>query len=125
LKHIERSGLLVHLIEPEPVDGTDPIENYFLIRNELQKYNPRLTERPELTVVTKADLPAAAPVAQALAEKIGGEVHLISSASGLGIDRLIRAIHFLLTKSENSATSADKFPISFGPAGRVENSNCD
>ncbi len=39
LRHVERAGLLVHLVEPAPVDGTDPIENYQAIRAELADYD--------------------------------------------------------------------------------------
>ena len=57
LKHIERSGVLVHLVEPMPVDESDPVANWHAIRNELEKYNEQLGQRPEILVVTKAELP--------------------------------------------------------------------
>ena len=57
LRHIERAGILVHLVEPEPTDGTDPLANYRAIRAELEMYDAELGQRPEIVVVTKADLP--------------------------------------------------------------------
>ena len=60
LRHVERTRVLVHLVEPEPVDGTDPIENYRAIRSELEQYGHGLADRPEIVAVSKAELPAAA-----------------------------------------------------------------
>ena len=88
LRHIERAGLLVHLVEPAPVDETDPIENYRGIRSELAEYDPLLAEREELVVVTKRELPGAGEVRDRLAEAIGGEVLLVSAVTGEGIPEL-------------------------------------
>ena len=57
LRHIERTGILVHLVEPEPQDGSDPLANHRTIRGELEQYSVDLAARQEITVVTKADLP--------------------------------------------------------------------
>ena len=54
LRHVERTGLLVHLIEAAPIDGSDPADCR-MIRRELKQYSPTLAERPELVVVTKID----------------------------------------------------------------------
>src|SRR3954466_12801092 len=59
LRHIERAGILVHLVEPLPADESDPITNYRVIRAELAQYDERLAERPEIVVVSKAELPGA------------------------------------------------------------------
>ena len=88
LRHIERAGILVHLVEPDPLDGTDPIENYQTIRRELVKYNPALAERPEIVAVTKSELPTAADIHQQLAESIEGNVLLISAVTGDGLNQL-------------------------------------
>ena len=96
LRHIQRAGILVHLVEPEPADGTDPLENYRTIRSELEKFDPELARREELLVVTKADLPEAETVRTRLTEALGKEPALISSATGLGIDGLTESICALL-----------------------------
>lgn len=88
LRHIERAGILVHLVEPDPLDGTDPIENYQTIRRELVKYNPALAERPEIVAVTKSELPTAADIHEQLAESIEGNVLLISAVTGDGLNHL-------------------------------------
>ncbi len=92
LRHIERAGILLHLIEPEPMDGTVPLENYRAIREELRQHNPELVKRPEVVAVTKADLPSAAEVQSLLGESLGREVMLISAVTGQGLNRLLGAI---------------------------------
>ena len=64
LRHVERTKVLVHLVEPTPLDGSDPIENYLKIREELKLYDESLSERPELVVITKCELPDAAAAAE-------------------------------------------------------------
>ncbi len=92
LRHIERAGILVHLVEPEPADGGDPLANYRAIREELELYDVALGQRPEIAVVTKADLPGSRGVQQRLAETIGHEVLLISAVTGQGLNDLVGAI---------------------------------
>jgi len=92
LRHIERTGILVHLVEPEPMDATDPIANYHIIRGELEQYSVDLAARQEITVVTKADLPRAEEVRRQLAELLGRDVLLISAVTGLGLNQLVAAI---------------------------------
>jgi GTP-binding protein len=96
LRHIERAGILVHLVEPQPSDGSDPLENYHVIRRELVahdgKHDIQLAQRPEIVAVAKADLPDAQSVRDRLAADLGREVHLISAVTGQGLDGLLRAV---------------------------------
>jgi GTP-binding protein len=92
LRHVERAGLLVHLVEPAPMDGRNPLDNYLAIREELSRYNPQLGQRPEIVAVSKGELPEAEAVRQQLAEHIGDEVLLISAVTGMGLNRLIARI---------------------------------
>ncbi|MFZ5832501.1 MAG: GTPase ObgE [Planctomycetota bacterium] len=98
LRHIQRAGILVHLVEPQPTDGTEPLANYRAIRDELVQYDAALGERDELVVVTKADLPGAAAVQERLAAEVGRPVHLISAVTGRGLPQLVAAIAATLRK---------------------------
>jgi GTP-binding protein len=86
----------VHLVEPEPLDGSDPVENYRAIRGELEQYGHGLAERPEIIAVSKAELPGAADVQQQLAAAIGREVLLFSSVTGQGLDTLLQRAYSVL-----------------------------
>ncbi|MCA9133646.1 MAG: GTPase ObgE, partial [Planctomycetales bacterium] len=66
LRHIMRAGILVHLVEPLPSDGSDPIENYGIIRKELEHYSEELAARPEILVVSKSEIPEAQEVFEKL-----------------------------------------------------------
>lgn len=92
LRHIERAGILVHLVEPDPTDATDPLTNYRAIRSELEKHSEELGRRPEIVVVSKADLPKSQEVRQQLAEITGNEVLLISAVTGQGLNELVGRI---------------------------------
>jgi len=89
LRHIQRAGILVHLVEPEPLDGTDPLANYRTIRDELLLYDERLGRRVEIVAVTKADLPAAAAVREQMAAALGRPVLLVSAVTGQGLNDLV------------------------------------
>ena len=96
LRHIERAGILVHLVEPEPTDGTEPLTNYRTIRAELELYDAELGGRPEIVVVTKADLPGSRDVQQRLSQTIGRDVLLISAVTGQGLNDLVGRIAQIL-----------------------------
>ena len=106
LKHIERAGVLVHLVEPMPMDQSDPIANYHAIRKELIQYNDALGKRPEMVVVTKSELPGAEEVAEQLRADTDGEVLLISAATGQGLPKLLNAVDAMLTAHRKQAELA-------------------
>lgn len=101
LRHIERAGILVHLVEPMPSDGSDPLENYRVIRDELRQHDGQLERRPEITVLSKSELPDAAAVRERLAAGTGRPVIAISAVTGQGLDQLLRAITQTLDKQED------------------------
>ncbi len=93
LQHIERTRAIVHLVDPRPAEGT-AVENYLTIRAELGSYSEELASKPELIVLTKADLLEADDDAQALAHEfrralrpqIDADVLIISAATNDGLD---------------------------------------
>ena len=100
LRHIERAGILVHLVEPQPMDGADPLENYRAISEELVQYNEQLGQRPQLVVVTKAEIPGAEEIRDQLAEQTGEQVFLISSVTGQGLNELSNSIFQALEQAQ-------------------------
>ncbi len=92
LRHVERTRLLVHLVEPAPTDGSDPIENYHTIREELRLYDPDLAARPEILCVSKAELPDAEAAAELLTAELGRPVLRISAVTGQGIKELVSRV---------------------------------
>jgi GTPase len=106
LRHVERTRVLVHLVEPMPADESDPVENYRAIRSELEQYGRGLAERPEVVAVSKAELPGAAEVRQRLADATGGDVILFSSVTGQNLDRVLQRAHTLRQQTEAAPAPA-------------------
>lgn len=100
LRHVERAGILVHVVEPAPADETDPVANYRAIREELVRYDPALGTRPEIVVVSKCELPESAGVRATLAEALGRHVLAVSAVTGAGLDTLLREIVAALDRRE-------------------------
>ena len=103
LRHVERAGILVHVVEPAPMDGSDPLTNYRAIRAELSLYDAALGERPEIVVVSKCELPEAAAAREALAQETGRPVLAISAVTGEGLDVLIRTVAAELKRCDGAA----------------------
>ncbi len=96
LRHIQRAGILIHLVEPFPADDSDPLENYRIVRGEVEQYDAALGRRPEIVAVTKVELPDALAVRDHLAAELKTDVLAISAVTGRGLDllthRVIRAL---------------------------------
>ncbi|HEU4703341.1 MAG TPA: GTPase ObgE [Conexibacter sp.] len=97
LAHVERTRLLVHVLDVAPIDGSDPVENHATIERELVAHDPRLAALPRILALSKVDLvpPAeAAAAATAWRERLGEEVPVLltSSATGAGLDELRKAL---------------------------------
>ncbi len=104
LRHIERTKLLVHMIDASELEGRDAVKDFETINNELAKYNPRLYERHQICVMNKTDLcttdeqiKRAEEIEAAIKEK-GYEVLKISAATNKGTDILVKRCAELLSK---------------------------
>ncbi len=96
LRHIERTRILVHLVDAAPADGSDPPANYRVIRNELELYSARLAAKPELVVANKMDLQDAERGLERLREELARDVIPISGLTGQGVRKLLaRILHTL------------------------------
>jgi len=92
LRHIERTKILVHILDVMPLDGSDPAENYLQIRQELELYSKALAGKDELIVANKIDLDPTGKSVESLQEKLNKTVHPISAVSGSGIKELIELL---------------------------------
>jgi GTP-binding protein len=89
LRHIERTRLLVHVVD---LFGEDPVKAYRQIRAELEAYGRGLKDRPEVVVANKIDLGSPGERLKRLRAAVDTEVVPISGVTGEGLDRLVRAI---------------------------------
>ena len=94
LRHIERTKVIVHVVDMSATDGRDPYEDYCTINEELGQYQYRLLERPQIVVANKMDEENAEENLKAFKEKVGEDVKVfpISAIIHEGVDQVLYAV---------------------------------
>ncbi|PGS53159.1 GTPase ObgE [Bacillus sp. AFS041924] len=106
LRHIERTRVIVHVIDMSGLEGRDPYDDYLTINQELKEYNLRLTERPQVVVANKMDIPEAEENLAKFKEQVGDEVQIfpISAVTRQGLRDLLFTVADLVE-------STPEFPL--------------
>jgi len=119
LRHVERTRLLVHLLEVSGLSGRDPWEDFQIVNRELVAYSEPLAERPQLVALNKSDMPDAGPLVAALTPRLeeqGYAVFPISALTGEGVQALMYAISDRLKELPVEAPPAETEVVRFtGP----------
>lgn len=112
LRHIERTKLIVHIVDAAGTEGRDPVEDIYAINRELEAYNPEIAKRPQIIAANKTDMIYAEedPVARIRAEfePKGIPVYPISAVSGDGLRELLYAV-------QNKLDGMSSEPVVFAP----------
>lgn len=101
LRHVERTKVLVHLLDTSGLEGRDPMEDFNKINEELRLYSDKLVNKPQIVACNKMDIPEAAENYKRVAEELGRkgyEVFAISAATREGIAPLMDRVYNLLEK---------------------------
>ena len=118
LRHLERTRVLVHLLEVSPAPGRTPLRDFVTLSRELKLYDPELASRPQIVVLNKVDLPDVRKARARLARPFrarGIPLLAISAATGAGIPELLEAIWKLLSEAraaERAASTSAKLAAS-------------
>ena len=99
LRHIERTRLLLHVIDVSASEGRDPVEDFYIINKELKEYSPKLAQRKQIIVANKIDSmqdPSLYEKLEKLAKEKNMEIFKISAATGEGIKDLMIAVSKIL-----------------------------
>ncbi|ACV64043.1 GTP-binding protein Obg/CgtA [Desulfofarcimen acetoxidans DSM 771] len=98
LRHLERTRLIIHVLDMSGSEGRDPLEDFRIINRELRLYNEKLARRPQLVAANKMDLPDAAKNLDAFKDAFSGsyEIFPISAVTGEGLDRLVYRVAEML-----------------------------
>ncbi len=99
LRHVERTRLLLHVVDASGIEGRDPINDFDLINSELETYNPELAKRPQIVVANKMDVVFDDSVYDGFCaemEKRGYKVFRISAAANKGVKELIMYVASVL-----------------------------
>ena len=92
LRHIERTKVILHIVDASGIEGRDPVEDYHRINHELKRYSEKLARRPQILVANKIDLPGAEENLPRL-EKLAADEHIpmlaVSAATQEGLRALV------------------------------------
>ncbi len=124
LRHVERTKLLLHLVDMSSVSGRDPVSDYEVINRELAAYDPQMAERPQIVVATKIDAldePDRVENLRRRAQQDQRKFFAISSVTGAGVRELISAAGHEVEQLR--AHSADRVTLEANDALRVGSGN--
>jgi len=101
LRHIERTKILLHVVDMSGMEGRDPFDDYQTINNELKEYDLRLTERPQIILANKMDMPNSEDNLKKFKEKLAEnnekvEIYEISAIAKTGLAPVLRRVSELL-----------------------------
>jgi GTP-binding protein len=106
LRHVERTKVLVHVVDVSPLTGRDPVEDVRVVDREIGAYNRALLDRPQILVANKTDLlgddEARLAALRAFARAAKRPFHAVSALKGEGLGRLVSAVARLLESLEGS-----------------------
>lgn len=110
LRHVERTKVIVHVIDMAGSEGRDPYADYLQINEEIRLYKQNLEHRPQIIVANKMDMPEAEEQLELFREQIGEEVPIypISAVSRQGIQALLYAIADTLDRVESTPITPDE-----------------
>lgn len=129
LRHVERTKVLIHVLDISGQEGRDPIADFQQINKELKLYSEKLARRPQLIAANKMDLPEAQENIErvtAYLEKQGHEIFPVSAATGEGLQPLLwRAYQLLQDYVEEVDTSSETVVYQAKPADEITISRTD
>lgn len=111
LKHVERTKVLIHVVDVAGSEGRDPVEDFEKINSELEQYSPKLAKKPQIVVGNKADLlfdSRRAEEFQKYVEERGYRFFLISAVTGQGIREVLAAVLQELTRLEEKGENEEE-----------------
>src|SRR5438270_7442270 len=107
LRHIERTKIIVHLLDLYPTDGSDPAENYRKIRKELEAFSPALAQKREIVAPNKIDLSVDDEALDKLRKDLPGvELFPISGVRRSGVEKLLEVLWSILKEMKQSEPSS-------------------
>ena len=111
LRHVERTKVLIHMLDISALEGRNPLEDFRKINQELSKFNAELLDRPQVVAANKIDLIDDEERLREVKDKLeaeGYEVFPISAVTGSGLDELIRRVNELVEKTPAPEVEAEE-----------------
>ena len=92
LKHIERTRVIAHVIDISGIEGRDPYQDYVTINKELEAFNKKILDKPQIVIANKMDMPNSDKNLEEFKSKVDVPVYPISALTGKGLDKVIEAL---------------------------------
>ena len=99
LKHIERTRVIAHIIDMSAFEGRDPYDDYVIINKELENFDKKLLDKPQIVIANKMDLPNFKENLEEFKKKVNCEVFSISAETGEGLDKVLIALADILDRT--------------------------
>ncbi|QSX06356.1 GTPase ObgE [Sedimentibacter sp. zth1] len=113
LRHVERTKLLLHVLDTSGQEGRDPIEDFYKINDELKKYSEKLSYKKQIIVLNKMDIPESKENAEKIKKEFADkfDIYEVSAATGEGLDVLKRVAYEQLLKIEDEIEFVDETEV--------------
>ena len=92
LRHVERTTLLVHVVDMAGWEGRDPVEDYRVINRELKDYSPAVAKKPQIVVANKMDIEGSAANLKRFKKEVKAKIFAVSALEKQGLEELVEAI---------------------------------
>ena len=100
LKHIERTRIIAHVIDMSGIEGRSPYEDYVTINKELENFNKKILEKPQIIIANKMDMSSYEDNLKEFKSKVDLPIYEISAIDGRGLDKVVEALANMLDKIE-------------------------
>ena len=101
LKHIERTRVIAHIVDMSSFEGRDPYNDYVIINKELENFNPKILEKPQIILANKMDMPSSKENLEKFKKQLDNvKIYPISGITGEGISKVIDVLADMLDDIE-------------------------
>ena len=108
LKHIERTRVIAHIIDMSSFEGRNPIDDYKIINKELENFNKKLLEKPQIVIANKMDIEGSLENLEKFKKEVNVEVYPISALTNEGIDKVLIKLADMLDNIEKKPLYEDE-----------------
>ena len=102
LRHIERTRVIAHVIDMGSTEGRNPYEDYLIINKELENFNPKILEKPQIIIANKMDMPDSMKNLEKFKKKVNLDIYPVKAITNEGLDDVIEALADKLDKIEKT-----------------------
>lgn len=108
LRHIERTRVIAHIIDMGSVEGRDPYNDYITINKELESFNKKIMDKPQIIIANKMDIEGAEENLKRFKEKVDAPIYEISAMNNEGLDKVLIVLADMLDKIEKQPLYEDE-----------------